>query len=90
MLFSISWFSVHVTLPGDCSQKVERLVTPLEGIWHFSYCFLDFLFILLTDLSPWVVSKKSGHLGFCVRLNGAATVGFFMQIRNGPLGSLGW
>lgn len=39
----------------------------LEGFWYSSqFLFLHFLFVLLTGLSLWVVSKKSRHLGFCV------------------------
>lgn len=61
-------------IPGDASGRYLIVI---------SICFLHFLFVLLTDLSLWVVSRKSGHLGFCVSLSWAAAISF-MQIRRGP------
>lgn len=68
------------SLPVDTSGRHLTVI---------SICFLDFLFVLSRDLSLWVVSKKSSHLGFCVRLSWMATIGFVMQIRHGPYRSSG-
>lgn len=47
----------------DCYIALRRFsafeAQPLEGFQYLSLCCLDFLFVLLTHLSLWVVSKKT-------------------------------
>lgn len=87
VLLLILWIGVHVSLPGMC--YILRRFDAWGHLGktfniHLNSCFLDFMFVLLTALSLKVVSHKSRHLGFYVRLSWASALSFFMQIRHGP------
>ena len=71
---AIAILLLEESIPGDASGR---------HLIFISICFLHFLFVLLTGLPLWLVSKKSRHLGFSVRLSWAAAISF-MQIRYGP------
>lgn len=87
MLLLLLWCGTYRLLSLElayCSSVPGSLLEALDS--HLNVWSLDFLFVLLVDPSLWVVSVKSGQLGFPVRLSWAAEVSFFLQFRHGLSG----
>lgn len=67
-------------------------MAPWTASTFISISVFDFILVLLTGASLWVVSKKSRHPVFfvCVVLIELAAAISFMQIRHGPARAPGW